>query len=102
MKRSTLNYSKKQVFEAAEDALTELEIEIEESSLKSGTIKAYYGGNMLSFGNNVEVSVKTTQTKKTTVKVESTTWAQLQVVDWGTNDKLEEKIISGIKYFLTS
>ena len=100
MKKSTLNYSKKQVFEAAEDALEELEIEIEDSSLKAGIIKAHYGGNMLSFGNNIEVSIKTTSTKKTTIEIESTTWAQLQIVDWGTNDKLEEKIISGIKYFL--
>lgn len=100
MKKSTLNHSKKIVFQAIENALAELQIEIEDYSIETGRIQAYFGGNLLSFGNNIEILVKSVNQQKTTVKVESISAAQVQLIDWGTNEKLEKKIISGIKDFL--
>ena len=100
MKQTTFLYNKKKVFEAAKQAATSLELEIRSSSLEDGTLEFYSNGGFFSFGNKIDLKIISNEPTKNTLKVTSISAAAIQVIDWGTNDDLETKIIEKVKNIL--
>lgn len=82
---------KKLINEVASD----LELNVDEES--KDNFKMTYGGSILSFGNNVDITIKSNGNKGSTLLIESNSKFSAQLIDWGTNKKLEEKILSKIK-----
>lgn len=70
-------------------------IDVENSHGKVYQLKA--PANLLSFGNRIVVTISTTPKRGKSVTVESTSSAQLQIIDWGKNTSLEEMFVSKIK-----
>lgn len=98
MKQATLNRTKNDVLNAVRKAANKLGINIESET--NNALSLYYSGGLFSFGNKIDVRLKTIDTNKCIIHVASRSAAQIQVVDWGTNNELEENIISEVKYLL--
>jgi len=99
MKQSTFYTSKENVFDAILKAANSLELVINEKSMTDGIIKLEHVGSFLSFGNKIEVELLFAY-NKCVVKVSSRSAAALQIIDWGTNEQLESKIIESLKEIL--
>lgn len=98
MKQSTFNKPKKTVISAIKKAAKQMDLELEEIS--DNEIILYHGGGLLSFGNKVTVKFSQSESDKTKVNVSSRSAAEIQLIDWGTNDKLENDLIKELKNIL--
>ncbi|MGV3598240.1 MAG: DUF1499 domain-containing protein [Bacteroidota bacterium] len=97
MKQFTLKVSKRLAFETVLKVAEELDWEVEEKSLSKGTIQLYYDGDLLSFGNKIDITIDILSESKTSLQIEARSAAQVQLIDWGTNDRLEDKQEDAIK-----
>lgn len=97
MKQVTIYYNKKQIFDSVIRAAKNLDLEVNHKSLPDGFIVLEHTGNLLSFGNKIDVKIKSADNIKHVVHVSSRSYAAIQIIDWGTNDKLESDIINEIK-----
>lgn len=97
MQQATLNAGKKKIFDALTKASRELNLEIMEESPADSKLRLAHNGNISSFGNIIEVSIKNKATNKNVIHVSSRSAAQIQLVDWGTNQKLESDLIDSVK-----
>ncbi len=95
MKQSTFNKPKKTVIAAIKKAAKQMDLELEEIS--GNEITLYHGGGLLSFGNKIAVKISESEPNKTKVNVSSRSAAEIQLIDWGTNDKLENDLIKELK-----
>lgn len=95
MKQSTFNKPKKTVIAAIKKAAKQMDLELEEIS--GNEIIFYHGGGLLSFGNKITVKISQSESDKTKVNVSSRSAAEIQLIDWGTNDKLENDLIKELK-----
>lgn len=98
MKQSTFNKPKKTVIAAIKKAAKQMDLELEEIS--GNEIILYHGGGLLSFGNKMTVKILQSESDKTKVNVSSRSAAEIQLIDWGTNDKLENDLIKELKNIL--
>lgn len=98
MKQSTFNKPKKTVIAAIKKAAKQLDLEIEE--VDGNEISLYHGGGLLSFGNKISVEIMENDPNKTKVRVSSRSAAQIQIIDWGTNESLENNLINELKDIL--
>ena len=94
----TFNRSFDVVFKRCKEALEELELEIDSSSKAKGFIEASTGSSFLSWGEDIEISIRSISEKKTKVIVESS--ASAQVFSWGKNDSNESAIIEKLTELL--
>jgi hypothetical protein len=100
MKQSAFHISKKKVFEAAKQAAYSLGLEIRNSSLSDGTLELFSNGGLFSFGNKIDLEIISKEPAENILKVTSISAAAIQVIDWGTNNDLETKIIEEVKTIL--
>jgi hypothetical protein len=66
-----------------------LDWEIEEQSADMSYIRFYYSGNFFSFGNTIEYKVLSNSNSNSSLTILSKSAAQVQLIDWGVNEKLE-------------
>jgi hypothetical protein len=95
MKQCTFNKPKNTVFAAIKKAANKLHLDVEEVNVNE--ISLYHGGGLLSFGNKLSVKIMEIELNKTKVIVSSRSAAQIQIIDWGTNAKLENDLIKELK-----
>jgi len=98
MKQSTFYKTKKTVIAAIKKAAKQMDLEFEEVS--GNEITLYHGGGLLSFGNKITVKISSSESDKTKVNISSRSAAEIQLIDWGTNDKLENDLINELKNIL--
>lgn len=100
MKKSTFHRSKKQVLNAVKQAAKNLDLEIQNKSEIKGTLQLYSNGGLFSYGNRIDVELTETESSRVIVKVLSESSAAIQLIDWGTNDRLEKNLIEEVKNIL--
>ncbi|MCB0742924.1 MAG: hypothetical protein KDC67_03380 [Ignavibacteriae bacterium] len=99
MKSEIIKRHKKEIFNATLKAANSLGLDIANSSVKTGEIKLYFNGNIFSFGNKINVSIKGEEISE--VIVSSVSSSGMQLFDWGTNKKLENELLEEIQNILT-
>lgn len=95
MKRKKFNATKKRLFETAIKVIKKMDGVITSENLTKGLIEAELPGGLMSYGNDIKISIKPTTDNNHTVSVISRSTG-IQVIDWGTNSTNEEKIINRI------
>lgn len=95
MKSQVFNISYEQLFSATEKALIDLEMVVDEKSFDGQYILARTRSSLLSWGEHINISFELTEDRKVKVVIESKSSAQL--IDWGTNDKNETRLMSQLK-----
>ena len=73
------------VFEAVKKALKDCKFSTKEINKKTGEIQASAGISLLSWGENINISISEINKNKTKVSVYS--GAKAQLVDWGKSEK---------------
>lgn len=99
MKSKSFNATKKTAFEVCKRTLYDLDCDIISTDLLSGTIEAKKRGGLLSYGNKINIVVKSINTGKIKVSVSSNSIG-VQIIDWGTNSENENKLIELITNLL--
>lgn len=99
MKRFTTRKSKKEVFDAAKKACSKLDLKIRRSDFRKGKLLIKHEGSLLSFGNDLTVTISS-KIDKVVISIVSESSASIQVVDWGVNEKLEVNLIAEIRDIL--
>ena len=97
MQQITFHHGKRKIFDGILDTAKQLSIDIIEHDFANGKIELADGGGLLSWGNKIEVHIKSSGSSKNTVHVSSRSAALLQVADWGTNSRIESKLIETLK-----
>jgi len=100
MRQITFHCSGKQIFDAVIQAAKNLDLEVNEKSVADNYIALEHAGSLLSYGNKIDVKIKTSEGNKHIVPVSSRSTAAVQLIDWGTNERLESNIIDEIKDIL--
>lgn len=100
MRRKKFNATKRRLFETAIRVLKKMDGVITFENLTTGLIKAELPGGLMSYGNDIRISIKSTPDNKNTVSVISRSTG-IQIIDWGTNTENEEKIINRINSALS-
>ncbi len=98
MKQATFHTSKSQLVTAIKKAAKKFDLEIEENN--SNEIVLFHGGGLFSFGNKITVKIAQSGYDKIKVSISSKSVAQLQLIDWGTNDNLENDLMTELKNML--
>lgn len=98
MKQASFHTSKNQIIGAIKKAAKELELDIEENN--TNEIILFHGGGLLSFGNRITVKIAQSGNDKIKVSISSKSAAQVQIIDWGTNDNLENDLMTELKNML--
>lgn len=99
MKTATISKPKKSVFEALKEACQKLNLNIKSADLKEGKLSIVHDGNFLSFGNIITATV-TAKSDKSILKIASESAAPIQLIDWGLNKDLEDRLIKEVKNIL--
>lgn len=102
MKTSKHRHAKKKVFAAVKEAAVILDMEIEFSSLDKGEIELFKGAGIFSFGNRIAVKIASINSLTTEIQISSRSAAQVQLIDWGTNDTIENEVHAEIRKILNS
>lgn len=74
-----------------------MEIELVEEDRKNLVIEGHKEGSVFSFGNRIYISIEEINQNRKVVYIDSESSAILQVIDWGTNDKIEREILRILK-----
>lgn len=98
MKQATFHTSKSQLISAIKKAANELDLEIEENN--SNEIVLLHSGGLLSFGSRITVKIAQSENDNIKVSISSKSAAQVQIIDWGTNDNLENDLMTELKNML--
>lgn len=93
-----LDINKCQLINKIENILDTIEIRIIEFS--ENKIIAYYGGNLFSFGNEIEIIIDEVSPSSTLLRVNSKSAFKIQLIDWGANERIENHILNSIKYYI--
>jgi ribosomal protein S1 len=101
MQQCTLHHNKKSIFDATVQAANSLDLVVNRNSFADGHIELEHPGSLLSYGNIIEIKIKSADNNKHIVFVSSRSMAQIQLIDWGTNDRLESSITETIKEILS-
>jgi hypothetical protein len=92
------NHPYDRVFKKCELALGEFGVEVEYSNCTDGCIQGSISGSLLSWGEDVEIVVKSLGHNQT--KVTITSEAKAQVFSWGKNDANEQSFFDTLDRFL--
>ncbi|TWI85866.1 hypothetical protein IQ13_1035 [Lacibacter cauensis] len=95
MKELSLPIPKTTAFDICKTALTSCEIDIEEECQEKNFLKGSLNTSLLSFGNNVEISL-TESGQNTTIVISSKSSFTFQLIDWGKNAEIEDDIAKKI------
>lgn len=94
MKQFSFSQCSKEIFSAILKAAGEMNLSVQEKN-REGFLFFEYAGDILSFGNKIDVEVLKDDDGKNVVKVISI--SKFQLLDWGTNDRIENELINGVK-----
>jgi len=94
MQTKIFNYKFEDVFQASQNALGKLDINIVKRDKIKKTIIAKSDTSIFSWGENIQIIFEIISFSKTKVTVEST--SDVQLFTWGKNDKNEKDIITEI------
>ena len=97
MKR-TFNSNYNKVYSACKQALEDLDMSVEYNNKQKGAISASTSSSIFSWGETVDIKISDKDSGKTVVEVESN--AKAQLIDWGKNEKNEQKILDRIEDIL--
>lgn len=89
----------KTVFDAVLEAADKIDLVIIRKSYEKGNVLLSYNGSLLSYGNKIKVKL-IKLTRGCEITIESTSSAKVQVLDWGTNRRLENKLLVSIQDLL--
>ena len=92
MRSRRFQVTKGLAFDTCKKALRTFDCEITSSDINVGEIEAKKGGNFLSFGHKLKVTIKETKGNGLRISVFSNSVGP-QVIDWGTNSDNEEKLL---------
>jgi hypothetical protein len=84
------------VFNACLNALEKLAIAVNEKNELMGFIVASTNAELLSFGNDIRIEMSIQDGDYTILTVTSKSCVSLQIIDWGTNKKIEEAIVNEV------
>ncbi|MEQ8624236.1 MAG: hypothetical protein RJQ00_05260 [Vicingaceae bacterium] len=87
----TVNTNINSLYEVAEEALINLDINIDNWSFEEGIINASTKTSLLSWGEEITIRFRKVNLNQT--KVEVTSISNAQLIDWGTNSENENGII---------
>jgi hypothetical protein len=90
-----INYPYSTVFDSTINILRDNDFEIKDSNKDDRFIIATKDVSLLSYGETIEISFRTTN-NTTLVSIHSFSKG-LQIIDWGTNDKNEKLIYNELK-----
>ena len=90
----TLNHNYETVFNKCKLALKKLDINIDSENKAKGIITASTGTSLLSWGEDIRISIKNIGASKTKISV--TSGSRSQLISWGKNSENETKIINTI------
>jgi hypothetical protein len=102
LQKITIHHSKKKVFDAIKHAANNLDLEIKSISTSNYTLSLFSSGGLFSYGNNIDITVTNSGTTRSIVEVSSQSVSVLQVIDWGTNLNLENKLLDELNSILES
>jgi hypothetical protein len=83
-----------EVFEAAKKALEDCNFEVKEANEKTGEISASAGMTLLSWGENIDISISEIGKNQTRVGIYS--GAKAQFIDWGKSEKNVHKFFAAL------
>jgi len=101
MQSLKIHNSKKETFELVKKAAKKIGLVLEDESISKGLLCLYSDGNFFSFGNKIDVMISTNMQSDCLINVSSRSSAKLQIIDWGTNDELEQLLIEEIQSLIT-
>ena len=78
-----------------------MNLEVTDESVPEGRVALRRKGDLLSYGNRIDVNIKSIEPNKSTVRVSSRSSASIQLFDWGTNEKLESGLLEIMKEILS-
>jgi len=82
------------VFDAAKKALEDCNFKVKEANKKTGEITASAGISLVSWGENIDISISEIGKNKTRVGIYS--GAKAQLVDWGKSEKNVHKFFAAL------
>ena len=89
-----LNASPSLVYQSCIDILNNMDIQINYKNKSEGVIQASSDGSIFSWGEDIDIGIKSLSPQKTRVNVSSSTKSQL--ISWGKNEENERKIINAL------
>ncbi|MEN9337469.1 MAG: hypothetical protein RLZZ500_2456 [Bacteroidota bacterium] len=92
MKSKSFNITKLNAFDTCKKVLNECDYTIISSDFSNGEIEAKKGGNFLSYGHKLIITIKSTDSGKAKISVSSSSIG-IQIIDWGTNAENEDELI---------
>ena len=96
MKSMRIKVPHKEVVKIIKEAAYRCNLELTNQNTSRSLFEFYKSGNLLSFGNNITVSL-TANNSVIEIKVKSESSAPIQLVDWGINNGIEEDLIIEIR-----
>ena len=96
--QKTYNNSYDIVFDTCKKALQKLNFKTTYQSKKDGIIGASTGTSIFSWGETIDIKVKTASAGKITVTVESS--AKAQLFSWGKDDTNEKEVLDTLSDLL--
>lgn len=99
MKYKDFYITKKIAFEACKTALKKFHCNITYSDILDGIIESKKEGNILSFGHNIKIHIKSIKENSQKISISSNSIG-VQIFDWGTNSKNEDKLMDIITNLL--
>lgn len=99
MRHKTYKLSEKKILKLCKEALENFECKILDSDDDMGKIEAKKGGNLLSYGNKIIIEIDS-QNNESEIRIASKSVGP-QVLDWGTNNEIEEELFQRIDDLLS-
>lgn len=93
MKTITINQSKQALFKVLKGILSKNDLEVNYANLSQGIITAKKSSSLLSFGNDIKITIKEVSLNKCNIKVSASSASPIQLISWGVNDDIEDSII---------
>jgi fatty acid/phospholipid biosynthesis enzyme len=100
MRSISSNISIQQAIKSIKDTLTNLGIKIVDTDLDNLVIEARRSGSFLSYGNTIYISLKKKKSGGIRIYVDSESSSPIQLIDWGTNESIENEIINELKDYI--
>lgn len=92
MKSKSFNITKQTAFETCKKVLNESDCTIISTNFTTGEIEAKKGGNFLSYGHKLIITIKSINSSKIKISISSSS-VGVQIIDWGTNADNEDELI---------
>jgi hypothetical protein len=100
MRSISSDKSTQQIIKSVKVALGNLGIRVIDMDPDNLVIEARRSGNFLSFGNTIYISLKKKRSGGIRIYIDSESSAPIQIIDWGTNEDIENEIINELEKYV--